>query len=102
MDPAPLETLLVLQKTGEALELDAVMYRRFRRAYLPVEPRSTIPIWSVPDPAVTKNLSADSEKWGHLSSTVCSATPRWPHHDPEIAGATTLPLDRLRRYIERF
>jgi aminopeptidase-like protein len=101
MDPAQLEeTLLVLQKAVEALEGDAVIHRRFDGLICLSNPEYDLYL-ERPDPAVTKNLAADAEKWGHLLDCL------FRYFDGrttilEIAERHDLPFDRLRQYIERF
>ena len=101
MDAAQLEeTLLVLQKTIEALEGDAVIHRRFDGLICLSNPEYDLYL-ERPDPAVTKNLAADAEKWGHLLDCL------FRYFDGrttilEIAERHDLPFDRLRRYINRF
>jgi aminopeptidase-like protein len=101
MDPAQLEeTLLVLQKAVEALEGDAVIHRRFDGLICLSNPEYDLYL-ERPDPAVTKNLAADAEKWGHLLDCL------FRYFDGrttilEIAERHDLPFDSLRRYIDRF
>jgi aminopeptidase-like protein len=101
MDPGQMEeTLLVLRKTVEALEQDAVIHRRFDGLVCLSNPAYNLYL-ERPDPAVIKDLAADAEKWGHLldclfryfdgSTTIL-----------EIAERHDLPFDRLRRYLDRF
>jgi aminopeptidase-like protein len=94
------ETLLVLQKTVEALEGDAVMKRRFDGLICLSNPDYGL-YMERPDPAVVKDLAADAEKWGHLLDCL------FRYFDGqtsilEIAERHDLPFDRLRRYLDRF
>lgn len=101
MDPAQLkETLRVLQKTVEALEGDAVIRRRFDGMLCLSNPEYGL-YMERPDPAVTKDLAADSEKWGHLLDCLL----RYLDGRTtilEIAERHDLPFYRLHRYLNRF
>jgi len=94
------ETFLVLQKAIEIIENNAVMHRRFDGLICLSNPRYDLYL-ERPDPAVCKDLEADSEKWGHLLDCLFryfngSVTIL------DIAERHDLPFDRLYQYIKRF
>jgi aminopeptidase-like protein len=101
MDPAQLEeTLLVLQRTIECLEGNAVIHRRFDGLICLSNPEYGL-YMERPDPAMTKDLGGDSEKWGHLLDCL------FRYFDGrttilEIAERHDLPFNRLRQYLDRF
>ncbi|NJO53375.1 MAG: DUF4910 domain-containing protein [Leptolyngbyaceae cyanobacterium RM2_2_4] len=101
MDPAQLdEMLLVLKKIVETLEQNVTVHRRFDGLICLSNPQYDL-YMERPDPAVTKDLEADAEKWGHLLDCL------FRYMDGsmtilEIAQSHDLPFDRLRRYLGRF
>jgi aminopeptidase-like protein len=94
------EMLVILKKIVQSLEDNVTVYRQFDGLVCLSNPRFDL-YKERPDPAVTKDLNADDEKWGHLldclfrymdgSMTVL-----------DIAQRHNLPFDRLRRYLSRF
>lgn len=101
MDPGQLEEMLtVLRETVEVLEGNAVMRRRFDGLVCLSNPRYAL-YRERPDPAVVKDLAADSEKWGHLLDCL------FRYFDGrtsilDIAERHDLPFGALRRYLEAF
>lgn len=84
----------------EILETNAVLYRQFNGLICLSNPRYNL-YRERPDPAVVKDLAADSEKWGYLLDCLLryldgSITIL------EIAEKHDLPFDRLYQYLQKF
>jgi aminopeptidase-like protein len=101
MDPGQLaEFYRVFQKTVEILEHNATLRRHFDGLVCLSNPQYDLYL-ERPDPAVTKDLAADAEKWGHLLDCL------FRYFDGsvtilDIAEKHDLPFDRLYRYLARF
>ena len=94
------EFFLVLQKAVEILECNASMHRRFDGLLCLSNPQYDLYL-ERPDPAVVKDLEADSEKWGHLLDSL------FRYFDGsvtllDVAETHDLPFDRLHAYLKRF
>lgn len=101
MDPQQLgEFFDVFRRTVEILERNARVYRHFKGIICLSNPEYGL-YMERPDPAVQKELSDDSEKWGYLldnllryfdgSKTILDISER---HD--------LPFESVHRYLRRF
>ena len=101
MDERQLEEFFgVFRHVVQVLEGNARLYRRFNGLICLSNPEYDLYL-ERPDPAVVKDLEADSEKWGHLLDCLFryldgSVTLL------DIAEKHDLPFDRLRQYLERF
>ncbi len=94
------EFFRVLQKAVEILEDNASMHRRFNGLICLSNPEYDLYL-EREDPAVKKDLEADSEKWGHLLDSL------FRYFDGtitllDVAEKHDLPFDRLRNYVKRF
>lgn len=94
------ETFRVLQQTIDTLEQNAVIERHFDGLICLSNPQYDLYL-ERPDPAVVKDLEADSEKWGHLLDCL------FRYFDKsmtvlDIAEKHDLPFDRLVAYLKRF
>lgn len=94
------EFFTVTRKAIEVLEQNAVMYRKFDGLISLANPQYQL-YMERPDPAMNKNLEADSEKWGRLLDFL------FRYFDGatsilDIAEKHDLPFDRLYRYLKRF
>lgn len=94
------EFLTVLKKTVETIESNARVYRRFDGLICLSNPQHDL-YMERKDPAIEKNLPADSEKWGYLLDCLLryfdgSMTVL------DIAEKHDLPFERVLRYLRRF
>ena len=90
----------VFSQVVEILENNATLYRRFNGLISLSNPEYDL-YFERPDPAVAKDLDADSEKWGHLLDSL------FRYLDGsmtilDIADKHDLPFDRLFQYLTRF
>lgn len=101
MDPAQVdETLRVLERVVDVVENDCFVRRTFDGLVCLSNPAYDL-YMERPDPAVTKKLEGDAEKWGHLLDCLF----RYMDGDMtvlDIAERHDLPFDRLHRYLRRF
>ena len=101
MDQGQLDEFLrVLQKTIDTLEGNARIFRKFDGLICLSNPQYDL-YMERKDPAINKDLPADSEKWGYLLDCLLryfdgSMTVL------EIAEKHDLPFERVLRYIKRF
>ena len=101
MIPAQLdEMLLVFQKAVQALERNARAYRKFDGLMCLSNPHYDL-YMEREDPAIAKDLPADSEKWGKLLDSLLR------YFDGrmtllEIANKHDLPFERVFSYLKRF
>ena len=101
MIPAQMdELLLVFQKAVATLECNARAWRKFDGLMCLSNPRYDL-YMEREDPAIAKNLPADSEKWGKLLDSLLR------YFDGsltllEIANRHDLPFERLYNYVRRF
>ena len=101
MDQGQLDEFLrVLQKTIDTLEGNARIYRKFDGLICLSNPQYDL-YMERKDPAIDKDLPADSEKWGYLLDCVLryfdgSMTVL------DIAEKHDLPFERVLRYLKRF
>ena len=94
------ELLLVFQKAVSSLERNARAWRKFDGLMCLSNPRYDL-YMEREDPAIAKNLPADSEKWGKLLDSLLR------YFDGsltllEIANRHDLPFERVHNYIRRF
>ena len=94
------EMLDALKRVVFALENDASIERRFDGLICLSNPEYDL-YMERPDPAITKDLAADAEKWGHLLDCL------FRYMDGtmtvlEIAERHDLPFERLHGYLKRF
>jgi len=94
------EMLDALKRIVFALENDATIERRFDGLICLSNPAYDL-YMERPDPAITKDLGADAEKWGHLLDCL------FRYMDGtmtvlEIAERHDLPFERLHGYLKRF
>jgi aminopeptidase-like protein len=95
-----LEFLRVFQGVVDILERNAVLHRRFNGLICLSNPEYRLYL-ERPDPAVAKDLAADSEKWGHLLDCLFRYLDgSWTVLD--IAEKHDLPFDSLYAYLKRF
>lgn len=90
----------VLQGVVEILENDATLRRTFDGLVCLSNPRYGLYL-ERPDPAIAKDLAADSEAWGRMADHL----PRYLDGSStvlEVAERHGLPFDRLRAYLGRF
>lgn len=90
----------VFRGVVEILERNAVLNRRFKGLVCLSNPQYAL-YMERPDPAVSKNLQEDSEKWGYLADCL----PRYFDGTMsilDIAEKHDLPFDRLYDYLVRF
>ena len=90
----------ILQQVILTLENNAVMHRKFNGLICLSNPEFDL-YKERPDPTVAKNITEESEKWGHLLDCL------FRYFDGEttildIATKHDLPFEDLRRYIARF
>ena len=90
----------ILQQVILTLENNAVMHRKFNGLICLSNPEFDL-YKERPDPTVVKNITEESEKWGHLLDCL------FRYFDGEttildIATKHDLPFEDLRRYIARF
>lgn len=101
MQPEQLEEMLdVLKQVITVLEEDAIVTRRFDGLICLSNPEYDL-YMERQDPTVEKNLSEDSEKWGHLLDCLF----RYMDGDMtvlDIAERHDLPFDRILSYLKRF
>ena len=101
MDPGQMdELLLVFQKAVASLEQNARAWRKFDGLMCLSNPRYDL-YMEREDPAIAKDLPADSEKWGKLLDSLLR------YFDGsltllEIANRHDLPFERLYNYVRRF
>jgi aminopeptidase-like protein len=101
MDVGQMEEMLdVLQQVVAILEGNCVYDRRFDGLICLSNPEYDLYL-ERPDPAMSKGLADDSERWGHLLDGLLR------YFDGEttlldIAERHGLPFERLRRYLQRF
>ena len=94
------EMFNILQQVILTLENNAVMHRKFNGLICLSNPEFDL-YKERPDPTVAKNITEESEKWGHLLDCL------FRYFDGEttildIATKHDLPFEDLRRYIARF
>jgi aminopeptidase-like protein len=90
----------VFQYAVKILEQNAVVKRRFDGLICLSNPEYNL-YFERPDPAVSKNLAEDSEKWGYLLDCLLR------YFDGsmtilDIAEKHDLPFDRVYQYLSRF
>ena len=90
----------VLKQTVITLEGNAVMHRKFNGLICLSNPKFDL-YMERPDPTVPKNISEDSEKWGHLLDCL------FRYFDGkttilDVATQHDLPFEALHRYLQRF
>jgi len=101
MDPAQMDELLeVFKQAVLSLERNARAYRTFDGLVCLSNPQYDL-YMEREDPAVTKDLPADSEKWGRLLDSLLR------YFDGsmtllDIANKHDLPFERVFAYIKRF
>lgn len=101
MNPVQLEELLdVLKRVIDVLESNARVHRTFDGLICLSNPQYDL-YMERRDPAIAKNLPADSEKWGYLLDCILryfdgSMTVL------DIAEKHDLPFDRVLAYVRRF
>jgi aminopeptidase-like protein len=94
------EFLLVLQAVVEVLEEDVTARRRFQGLVCLSNPKYNL-YFERPDPAVAKDLSEDSERWGYLLDCLLRYLDgRWRVRDMALRHG--LPFRALRAYLQRF
>jgi aminopeptidase-like protein len=101
MDAGQMDEMLeVLKRVVEILEGNRVYHRRFDGLICLSNPEYDLYL-ERPDPAMVKDLAADSERWGHLLDSLLR------YFDGrttllEIAERHELPFARLQSYLDRF
>jgi aminopeptidase-like protein len=94
------EMLEVLKRVVFSLENDATIERNFDGLICLSNPKYDL-YMERPDPSITKDLDADTEKWGHLLDCLF----RYMDGNMsvlEIAERHDLPFERLHSYLKRF
>ncbi len=94
------EAYEVLQHVVNIFEDDRLMYRQFDGIICLSNPEYDL-YFERPDPAVSKNLGVDSEKWGYLTDCLLR------YFDGsisvlDIAERHSLPFEDLLKYLRRF